>query len=1114
MNDFDDLIEQELIEFQDALHSGKVSEISEIANNDSLPPDVEKRLNQGRDCLDFLNRIRRNLDPTVSLAEISNEEIPIPRQIDRFLVNEKLGSGGFGFVFRATDPTIDRDVAIKVPRPELLVSQSQVDRFRREAQAVAQLDHPNILSVYDSDDEGMTPYIVMPYIAGQDLAEWRTENSNIEPETAVQIVLQLARGVSHAHSRGVLHRDLKPANVLLETIQNSDTDSGLPFTPKLTDFGIAKVDDLNIEQTQTGAILGTISYMAPEQAEGRVREISAMSDIFSLGVMLYELLAETHPFRGETRLETLERIVRSDPPSLRNQPKNIPADLESIVFKCLEKIPERRYQSANELAADLQRFLGGEPVEARAIGPSLRLAKWCKRNPVTAAVALLSTVCVLAVVVIMLVYNAKLNSLLLIAEDAKTTALDRATALRKRACVNDVRLAQIAWDHGGNEQAISLLERHIPQTGESDVRHFAWWQLWKDYKQNSALLGQHPGGATAVVVNDVGNLAASAGIDGRVCLFQLPDGQFITELQSDETTPIESIEFHPDGNRLIAAGSDGLVRVFDVESHQRVLEFKAHEGSISDVVYSPDGSIIATGGADKIVRLWNSKTGQPVSEFREHEKRVRALAFHPSEPLLASTSLDGTIRLWNLETNKADDRIPAGMIQVPKHENWCRCLTFSPDGTSLVASSIMADLFQWSWTPNNYGILLKTIEQRPNARSLLWPPNSDLIFGDSTGRFIEWDFTKDEARGQSWLAHKTAITAFAFTPERKLLLSASEDETVRLWPAKTFPERLHLSSPKAKLPHEVSRLTYLDWTPRLLVTRADASRIVNNFIEPSLEQDSGVIDLFSLANGDKVHSIPIQLDERHSVSPSGKLILICHRDGAARCVSTASHSLVWQTQLPRFPHLEFYTTRYVIDQFDKHALVSWGKQLLMLSMQNGQVLHRLEHPSAVSGSIFVIQDRAPMTAISTCADGYLRVWNLMTGQLIREHRTHLKKSSISVAISNNQKLLAVGGSDGQAIVYQFPEMKQLTTFTHPDAVMQLAFFHNDEVLITRSVSTNFWSLSENLKLLSYPRTLHWILYNKTKNLWDYSWGPFAISPDGQTVAIANRDEVKLVHAKP
>ncbi len=298
----------------------------------------------------------------------------------RFEVRRMLGRGGFGIVFQVFDPSLGREAALKVPRPEQIFSTTLQDRFSREAQAAATLDHPGIVPIHEIGRFGPVSYILSGYCPGPTLAAWLAEQSSPIPiRQAVRIVVDLADAVHHAHARAVLHRDLKPSNVLLDVEANPQAPA-----PRLTDFGLAKRLERDHE-THDGTLLGTPAYMSPEQAAGRYKDIGVPSDVYALGVILFEMLCGRPPFVRDSDAELLRDIRDREPPTPRSLRRDLPRDLQSICLQCLRKEPAARYGSVRELAADLRCFLAGEAVLARPLGFPMRSVRWCRRHPLAAA---------------------------------------------------------------------------------------------------------------------------------------------------------------------------------------------------------------------------------------------------------------------------------------------------------------------------------------------------------------------------------------------------------------------------------------------------------------------------------------------------------------------------------------------------------------------------------------------------------------------------------------------------------------------------------------------------------------------------------------------------------
>jgi hypothetical protein len=298
-----------------------------------------------------------------------------PCRLGRFELLGELGVGSFGYVFRARDLELDRTVAIKVQRAGAFASEEEVGRFLREARSTASLTHPAIVALYDTghSDEGVC-FLVTEFVEGETLQE-RLKHGRLEFRDTATLVAELADAVEYAHDHGIVHRDLKPSNIILDK----------SFRPHITDFGLAKRNDAGDSSiTSDGRVLGTPAYMSPEQASGDMHAVDVRTDVYSLGVILYETLTGERPFQGTHRLLLLQ-VLEDDPRPPRQLEHRVPKDLETICLKAMARSPARRYQTASQLAADLRRFLAGEPIAARPIGPAERLWHWCRRYPVAAA---------------------------------------------------------------------------------------------------------------------------------------------------------------------------------------------------------------------------------------------------------------------------------------------------------------------------------------------------------------------------------------------------------------------------------------------------------------------------------------------------------------------------------------------------------------------------------------------------------------------------------------------------------------------------------------------------------------------------------------------------------
>jgi len=598
----------------------------------------------------------------------------------RFELVERLGMGGFGTVWKARDKELDRTVAIKIPRQGEMTAE-EMEKFFREARAAAQLRHPNIVNVHEVGRDGDSVYIVSTFVRGVTLGDWLT-GQQLTNREAAELCNKIAEALHHAHEQGVIHRDLKPANIMMD----------LDGQPHLMDFGLARREIGEVTMTIEGQVLGTPSYMSPEQAQGESHAADRRSDVYSLGVILFQLLTGELPFRGNARM-LMYQVIREEAPSPRKLNSNVPKDLETITLKCLEKELGKRYQTAQELADELGRFLTGEPIHARPIGPFSRGWRWCKRKPMVAGLA--------AAVVFLLVAGTAISSYFAIAatieanraiserlradKNAENERLARAVAqeataraemsavaaqdeakraqaaqLRAERLVYaaDMNLAQSNWEgeDGSTREVLRLLERHRPGPGEEDLRGWEWFYQWRLCHNDLRTLKGHSSTVESVVFSPDGTRLASASSDGTVKLWDPQSGTELRTLKG-HSDRVRSVAFSPDGTRLASASDDGTVKLWDPQSGTELRTLKGHSGTVESVAFSPDGTRLASASWDETVKLWDPQSGTELRTLKGHSGTVESVAFSPDGTRLASASWDETVKLWDATLLTSDEKM-------------------------------------------------------------------------------------------------------------------------------------------------------------------------------------------------------------------------------------------------------------------------------------------------------------------------------------------------------------------------------------------------------------------------------------------------------------------------
>ncbi len=694
-----------LAAFDERLLAGQMPD-PEAAPPSELPPEVKQMLLAAQSCLTLMHRVRQAppLNPDAT-ENVPLEQIVIAQGlVGRFQVLQEIGRGGQGVVFLARDLVLDRKVALKVARTEVLLNLDMRRRFLREGRAAAGLLHTNILPIFEAGEMGGISYIAQAYCDGITLSEWLTRQTEPVPvRLAALIVAALAAGAEHAHSRGILHRDLKPSNIMLDpqiepTVSSAATAEShspslanatceLPFTPKLLDFGLAKMLETEGDDTQTGVVIGTPAYMAPEQADGRLNAVGPQTDVYGLGAVLYELLTGAPPFVGVSNADLLNQVFNNEPVAPRRQRPDVPRDLEAIVLKCLAKQPRQRYASAKDLERDLRRFLAGETTLVRPRKPWERALNWSRRRPAITVMILFCSLAVAAWMVSAAYYSVQatrhareLDKALATAEVRQREAEASDRTSRRLLYAADVKLASLAIDSGSTQRGIELLTSQIPRNGSQDLREFSWHYLWHLLHAELATLKGHEGEVYSVDYSPADSLLASCGQDRTVRLWDLASHRNLATLRGHDDE-VNVVAFAPDGQTLISCGDDRTVVVWNTAQRQVVQRLRAHKSPVSCAKFSPAGQYLATGCVDGQTILWNTSNWSQSADWQEHGK-VEALAFSPDGRRLATTDDSKYLALWNVAGTTPQSLLS---IQLPHRAN---SLAFSDDGSQIAAGCL------------------------------------------------------------------------------------------------------------------------------------------------------------------------------------------------------------------------------------------------------------------------------------------------------------------------------------------------------------------------------------------------------------------------------------------